>query len=193
MNSLKLYMLLIGCKPEGRFTEQHDVFFGIGTSLKELIPHIHDFWPEAKSTLHIDAWREVTSVDGHEIRILPRDENQNEVDESADLKLFFLNLGGYKKDEFEEYHSKMLVIAGNSSKAIKQAKQTIFYKETGFKGAASHIDDKYALDVDDIYPVEDILNASDKTKYRIKLLVDSAKTESDQIHLGYLQLSKIKE
>ena len=186
-------MLLIGCKPEGRFTEQHDVFFGIGNSLKELIPQIHDFWPEAKGDLHIDAWREITLVDGYEIRILPRAAMQNATDEFSDKKLFFLNLGGYKKDEFEEYHSKMLVAAPDSATAIKQAKQTIFYKETGFKGAASHIDDKYALDVDDIYPVEDILNTSAKTKYRIQLLLENKKAEADEIHLGYLQLRKIKE
>ncbi|MGN6440105.1 MAG: DUF1543 domain-containing protein [Agriterribacter sp.] len=33
-------MLLLGCKPAGRHTEQHDVFFGIGASLKDLIPDI---------------------------------------------------------------------------------------------------------------------------------------------------------
>ena len=37
---LKLYMVMLGCTPEGRFTEQHDIFFGIGYSLKELIPKI---------------------------------------------------------------------------------------------------------------------------------------------------------
>ena len=30
-------MVLLGCRPPGRFTEQHDIFFGIGNSLKELV------------------------------------------------------------------------------------------------------------------------------------------------------------
>ncbi|WP_235832147.1 MULTISPECIES: DUF1543 domain-containing protein [Flavobacterium] len=33
-------------------------FFGIGNSLKELIPHMNTFWPEAKGKLLIDTWRE---------------------------------------------------------------------------------------------------------------------------------------
>jgi hypothetical protein len=26
-DKLKLYMVMLGCTPEGRFTEQHDIFF----------------------------------------------------------------------------------------------------------------------------------------------------------------------
>ena len=65
-------------------------------------------------------------------------------------RLFFINLGGYKENEFEEYHYKMLTACEDKSVAIQAAKQTAFYKHTGFKGATSHIDDKYGVDVDDI-------------------------------------------
>ncbi|MBC7439220.1 MAG: DUF1543 domain-containing protein, partial [Flavobacterium sp.] len=44
---MKLYMIMLGCKPEGRLTEQHDIFFGIGNSLKELIPSMKNLWKEA--------------------------------------------------------------------------------------------------------------------------------------------------
>lgn len=54
-DKVKLYMLMLGCKPKGRFTEQHDIFFGIGNSLKDLIPQMKIFWPEAKGQIHIDA------------------------------------------------------------------------------------------------------------------------------------------
>ncbi|WP_394364615.1 DUF1543 domain-containing protein [Flavobacterium gawalongense] len=37
---LKLYMIILGCTPIGRFAEQHDIFFGIGNSLKNLIPQM---------------------------------------------------------------------------------------------------------------------------------------------------------
>jgi len=40
---LKLFMLLLGCKPPGRHTEQHDVFFGIARSLRDLVPEIQAF------------------------------------------------------------------------------------------------------------------------------------------------------
>lgn len=64
-------MILFGCRPKGRFTEQHDIFFGIANSLKELIPSMKKFWPEAKGQIHVDVWREVTSVDGYAINIVP--------------------------------------------------------------------------------------------------------------------------
>ena len=99
---MKLYMIMIGCRPKGRFTEQHDIFFGIGNSLSELVPQMKAFWPEAKGKIHIDAWREVTVVDNHKIDIVSK------VDSVAnDSQLFFINLGGYKENEFEEYHYKI--------------------------------------------------------------------------------------
>jgi hypothetical protein len=61
---------MLGCTPEGRLTEQHDIFFGIGTS-KELIPQMKA-WPEA-GQIHIDAWREVSLVDQFSITIEDRD------------------------------------------------------------------------------------------------------------------------
>ncbi|MFT4155363.1 DUF1543 domain-containing protein [Parafilimonas sp.] len=36
-------MAIIGCTPKGRFTEQHDVFFGIGKTLQEPAPQMIDF------------------------------------------------------------------------------------------------------------------------------------------------------
>ena len=56
-----------------------------------------------------------------------------------------------KENEFEEYHYKVLTVAQNKAEVIKKAKATSFYKHCGFKGATSHIDDKYGVDVDDIH------------------------------------------
>jgi hypothetical protein len=35
---VKLFMLLLGSKAPGRHVEQHDFFFGIAASLRELVP-----------------------------------------------------------------------------------------------------------------------------------------------------------
>jgi hypothetical protein len=51
MHQPKLFMLLLGCKPLGRNTEQHDIFFGIADSLPELKPEILNFWPEAQGKI----------------------------------------------------------------------------------------------------------------------------------------------
>lgn len=182
-------MLLLGCKPPGRNTEQHDIFFGIAAHLKALIDDITDFWPEAKGKIHIDAWREVNYVDGYKIEVI---ENLLKEAVYSKEKLFFLNLGGYKKDDFEEYHYKILQVCNEKGAAIQRAKQTAFYQHTGFEGAVSHIDDKYGIDVDDIYEIADILPEKFKEKYRI-IISKSSVVQNDTLHLGYLTLGKLRE
>ena len=186
-DKLKLYMIMLGCTPEGRYTEQHDIFFGIGKSMKELIPQIKAFWPEAKGKIHIDAWREVTMVDNFSIEI----GTKKKLVEPVLDNLFFINLGGYKENEFEEYHYKMLTIAENLNSASKNAKATTFYKHCGFKGATSHIDDKYGIDVDDIYNVADILSEHYKELYSLNIAKVTTFFEEDPLHIGYLKLDKI--
>jgi hypothetical protein len=183
----KLFFFLIGCRLPNRYTEQHDVFFGIGQTAADLIPALQSFWTEAQG-LHIDCWREVTNVNGFKIEVLPKNDmkpNQSE------LSLFFINLGGYKKDEFEEFHFKQLFAASNEAEAIKLAKKTPFYLQFGFKGAVSHIDNKYGVDVDEIFPVEEILTPFDKNNYSI-LVTNEIANQPDEIHLGYTTFSKLK-
>ena len=181
-------MLLLGCKPQGRNTEQHDVFFGIGAELNDLLPGIFEFWPEANKKIHIDAWREVNKVGEYDIRIISR-ENKWPTKETA--RLFFLNLGGYKQGEFEEYHYKILIAALGKAEAMQMSKETAFYTHTGFKGATSHIDDKYGVDVDDMYEIADILPESVKEKYCIAVL-PSKEGNEDELHLGYIRLDKLQ-
>jgi len=182
--ALKLFMVLVGCKPKGRHTEQHDVFFGIATSMKALMPQVLDFWPEADGDLHIDAWREVTRVGTQEINVVER----NTAVEAQSHQLYFINLGGYKQNEFEEFHYKLLIASPDKSAAIKEAKQTAFFKHTHFEGAKSHIDDKYGVDVDDIYKIEDILSPLLKSTYSV-VLTDCAEVTEDQLHMGYFKLN----
>ncbi len=185
----KLFMLLLGCKPTGRHTEQHDVFFGIGDSLKDLVPAMHAFWPKVKKNLHADAWREVNTVQQYVIR--PRLKTEA-TEPTNTLKLFFINLGGYRKDEFEEFHYKMLVVAKDAKKAIALAKKETFYKNTGLKEAPAHVDDKYGIDVDDIYRVQEILPEIFSSRYTIEITAQPKnKIVPDTIHLGYLPLSEI--
>ena len=186
MDELKLYMVLLGCKPKGRFIEQHDMFFGIATSLTELKQEMIDSWPEAEGKMHIDGWREVNNVEGYKVQIQAKTTTKH----TDPTQLFFLNLGGYKPDEFEEFHYKMLIAATDKGMAIQRAKQTTFYVHTGFRGANSHIDDQYGVDVDDIYEIEEILTTTAKDKYSIHL-IKQENLSADTYHLGYLKMSKL--
>ncbi|ASZ14992.1 hypothetical protein CK934_17620 [Chitinophaga sp. MD30] len=184
-------MLMLGCKPQGRHTEQHDIFFGIANTLRELIPDIEAFWPEAVGNIHIDAWREVNHVNGYRVQVDPRKEAQPAQQQEGSPRLFFMNLGGYKENEFDEFHYRMLVAAPEKGAAIRFAKATAFYQHTGFKGAESHIDDKYGVDVDDLYQIEEILPASTKDKYIISLHPQEDVTTNDPIQMGYFRLNKL--
>lgn len=175
-------MVMLGATPKGRLTEQHDIFFGIATSLKELVPQMKAFWPEAQ--IHIDAWREVTSVDGFHVEVIERQPI------SSQNNLFFINLGGYREGEFEEYHYKILAVADSMASASKIAKSTAFYKHCGFKGAESHIDDKYGIDVDDIYRVSDILSSNDKQRFSLRF-TKMDETVEDKLHIGYVKIDKL--
>lgn len=186
----KLYMVMLGATPKGRLTEQHDIFFGIGTSLQDLLPDMDAFWPEAMGKFHIDAWREVTSVDGFSIEVISK-----EITIENTQNLFFFNLGGYKENEFEEYHYKLLSVSESLSGATKKSKETAFYKHFSvkqYKGATSHIDEKYGIDVDDMYKVEDILAKNHKENYQLKITPTIEITE-DELHIGYVKISSLKK
>lgn len=180
-------MLLTGARPPGRHTEQHDIYFGIGSSIKDMIPQVKAFWPEAKKNLHLDAWREVTIVDGYQISVVANPSPKNTT------QLFFINLGGYKAGEFEEFHYKMLVVAPDKAHAVQQARQTAFYKHTGFKGANSHIDDKYGVDVDDIFAIPDILPLTLRQRYGLVIQPTEGNPPADTIHLGYFKLDAVNK
>jgi len=184
--TLKLFLLLIGSKAPGRNVEQHDFFFGIARELKELVPAIKAFWPEAGNTLHIDAWREVTKVDGYKIAIGLRNEKMG-----SQNKLFFINLGGYQAHKLEEQHYTILTVQTNRALAISEAKKTTFFTTNTLEGATSHIDDKYGIDVDDVYQVEDILIPEHKSKYSV-IISKGEEVEEDEIHPGYLKLTRMK-
>ena len=186
MATLKLFMVLLGGKPEGRHTEQHDMFFGIAAKLQDLADDFVTFWPELKNKMHIDCWREVTQVDGYDVHVLPASESGKET------QLFFLNLGGYKPGDFEEYHYKMIVAATEKSKAVQSAKQTAFFRHYSFEGATSHIDDKYGIDVDDIYEIKDILPERLKSRYSL-VLRPAQEKRKDPLHIGYLKMERLKK
>lgn len=188
MDSLpvKLFMVLLGCRPENRLTEQHDIFFTIAPTLKEAVPEMLAFWPEAKGKIHIDAWREVRYVDGYDVHI---DRRSNDSAKKSQ-QLFFINLGGYVPGEFDELHYKMVIASSSVADAIKKAKETDFYKHKGFKGAVSHVDDKFGVDVDEVYAITDILSGKIKAEYQIELIPNAILNE-DVLHIGYLPISKV--
>lgn len=178
---MKLFMVLVGCKPTGRHTEQHDVFFGVGETIEDTFDDIQRFWPEAIGAgIHIDAYREVAfieTLDCFRIEVIHRDK----VEYQNDLNLFFLNLGGYREGVFEEFHQKNLFVAPGYEAAKKLARKQKFYQENH----NPHVDDRYGLDIDDLANVKDILPKRFKDKYAIVIIPTLLGHVPDKITLGY--------
>lgn len=76
---------------------------------------------------------------------------------------------------------------------MRQSKQTAFFRHTGFKGATAHIDDKYGVDVDNIYTLKDILPAHLKEQFDIVLEQAQPGCIEDTIQLGYFRPAKVEE
>ncbi len=192
-----LYMVQLGGRPKGRLIEQHDIFFGVANQVNELIADINNHWPEVKNKWHIDSYRAITRVDNYTIRLV---ESSQQVENTNDLKLFFINLGGYQQGSFEEFHYKLLIVATNQVEAVKQAKQSEFYKRFTFKdkssafNAASHIDDKFEVDIDDIYNVNDLIsNIKIIIEPLAKALDEAIDEVEDKEYVGYLSIKNLKK
>ncbi len=183
----KLFYVIIGARPKGRTTEQHDVFFGIAENIKDLIPEMRAFWPEARGKFHLDAYQEVRFVDGFELKIVPRN-----LDEKIENHLFFINLGGYKAGVFQEFHEMHLMTGKKMSEILRRVKKTEFYKTFGFTGAESHIDDKYGVDIDDIYKIDDLLSKKTKEKHQIVLEKSTTENQENITNIGYFSLKSLK-
>ena len=192
-----LYMVQLGGRPKGRLIEQHDIFFGVANQVNELIADINNHWPEVKNKWHIDSYRAITRVDNYTIRLV---ESSQQVENTNDLKLFFINLGGYQQGSFEEFHYKLLIVATNQAEAVKQAKQSQFYKRFTFKdkssafNAASHIDDKFEVDIDDIYNVNELISNIKIIIEPLARALDEAIDEvEDKEYVGYLSIKNLKK
>ena len=192
-----LYMIQLGGRPKGRLIEQHDIFFGVAKQVSELIDDINIHWPEVKNKWHIDSYRAITKVDDYAIKLV---KSSSQVENNHALKLFFINLGGYQQGSFEEFHYKLLIVAANQAEAIKQAKQSDFYKQFTFNdkvspfNAASHIDDKFEVDIDDIYNVNDLIsNVEIIIEPIVRALDDSLNVAEDKDYVGYLSIKNLKK
>lgn len=187
-SKMKLFYLLLGCTPKGRNIEQHDVFFGIAERVQDLVPAIKEFWQEANGRIHIDCCQTVEFADGYEVKVVDKIAN-----EDSAQKLFFLNLGGYKREIVQEFHEQHLMVDSSIDEIIERAKETEFYKTMGFGEAASHIDNKFGVDIDDIFDVNDILPENMKSKYSIILEKSTKENQRNEMAHGYMNIDELDD
>jgi hypothetical protein len=213
---VSLFCILLGCTPKGRNIEQHDVMFGVANTLQGLTDDMKNFWynniidevsaslkkqlpgldnQQFSSTLlktlsrrdkvHVDAWMKVEYASGYKVQIRKKHSEPQE----DNLKLYFINLGGYKENEFEEFHKKLFVAATAVSDALQQVMHHPFMKEhspaeLGIAGGA-HLDDQHKIE----FEADDIVCVSDAIGNEYELVLEKADSpKENEMAIGYVRL-----
>ncbi len=216
-------MVLLGCEMEERNTEQHDITFAVGETIKDIVPTLKNFWKDyvpikltawrisllrtfgfgdidlyerkENPKLHIDVWRTVTRVGKHTVHI--EKNTGSEVNQANDLKLFFINFGGYTLIDFEEFHKKLLIVAKDLTEAHDIAFKNPFYitnrnDEFKKKKALPHIDDEYIIDGK--FKIDNIIDIGERLPgFRIMIFEAHNDVAEDTINPGYLVFSKLEK
>lgn len=138
---LKLFAVLLGGRAQGCTMELHDVVFVAGDSLQATYTQLINQWFGISKDLHIDAYIDLSQVDGHAVRLSKDQPPANQ------KKLFFVNMGGYRQGYFGEMHEITFFVAETSAEVKERAK-----KELGLSLLQAHCDDNVLID--DIFTVE---------------------------------------
>ncbi|AMO76035.1 DUF1543 domain-containing protein [Pseudomonas citronellolis] len=136
-----LYIVMLGGKHPRARIEVHDVVFAVADSLEDTYPQLRNAWFGSQDGLHIDCWMAVDGIGDCKVEL------STQAPADDDLRLYFINLGGYEDGVFGEAHRYLLVIARNKTEAKAKGKQRLlqdWYKP--------HTD--ALLDVDDCLPVD---------------------------------------
>ena len=126
-------------------------------------------WFGDPKRLHIDSWVELKYIDGYEIRLSKSKPNHNE-------KLFFINLGGYDKNKFEELHESKFLVGDNENLIKKRAKESLLI---GYD----------QVHTDDLYDVDDCIEIRKVSEFYIHLKKSDVSKDLEY-HNGYLPIPR---
>ena len=112
-----LFQVILGGHAPGCLVELHDVRFVAGESIEACLPELGRQWFGTRKGLHIDAYMAVRAVDGWSVTLV------NEPPEPRPEGLWFVNLGGYRRNLMAELHHAGLVVATSLQEAKRLAMQ----------------------------------------------------------------------
>jgi len=134
-----LFVVCLGGRAAGSRVELHDVAFAVGTDIESTHEQLLDQWFGEPDGLHIDAWARVEQVPGFRVQLSTSPTN-------GDMRLFFVNIGGYAPGELWERHAYALY-PGRSPAEVKARAR----KELLIGRESVHRDDLY--DIDDVLEI----------------------------------------
>jgi hypothetical protein len=144
-----LYMISLGGKVKGCNLEVHDVQFVAANHVDESVELLKNNWYGLADKLHMDSYKVINGADGYAVRLTQEKPESNK-------HLFFVHLGGYKKDSTQELHDVGLFI-GETLQEVKERA----LKEMRVADIENH--------VDSIVCVETCMLSSDGEPYFVEL------------------------
>ena len=133
----KLYAILVGGHHPKANVEIHDMRFCLGESLEATYDQLRESWWGTPGSLHIDAYAELSALDGHRIEIAEGAPAPNN-----GPKLYFINVGFYDAAEFGEQHAYRFMVGKTKPEIWKRALDSVE------NGESLHKDN--FLDIDEI-------------------------------------------
>tara|TARA_Y100001968_G_C19357998_1_gene718235 strand:- start:774 stop:1328 length:555 start_codon:yes stop_codon:yes gene_type:complete len=115
---LKLFLVLLGGNSKSNNIELHDIRWVIGKVIEDTFPQLRKEWFGSEEGLHIDSFMQIKYIDGFAIKII----RKNTISPTHDLKLWFVNLGGYNANQLAEIHKFNLIAAQSAREAKEKAK-----------------------------------------------------------------------
>jgi len=190
-NENYLFLVVLGGTAPNANIELHDVRWVIGSRIEDTFDTLRENWFGSIEGLHIDSYKKIKSIDGYRINLKKMEvdkikKNNLRKDIKNKKKLWFVNLGGYKKNSMQEIHEFGLVVAKNSlnAKKIAKSKWLLSAKKT-------HKDNLSSLeiisDVDECEVIKEIEN------WEIELILEDEWNEENfsPDWVGYMEIDKI--
>lgn len=147
---MQLFLVYLGGTTPGANIELHDVRFVVGKRIEDTYPQLRQQWFGTPKGLHLDSYLALHNIDGYQIRLSTAPVQQQ-------VKLFFVNFGGYYPGKIAEQHDFMLCVAGSVAEAKTRAK-------------AQLLTDADSPHKDDLLQLDDCLQLEQASGYYIELV-----------------------
>jgi hypothetical protein len=109
-------------------------------TLEDTYETLKSSWWGIPESLHLDAWGILRWADGYEVHV------KNTPPINKLCKLYFINLGGYDKQQFTELHKNIFIVAENDSNAKMKAVKKILNWESPHKDYQFEIEKIISID-----------------------------------------------
>jgi hypothetical protein len=167
--SPSLYVVCLGGRAEGCTVELHDVVFAVGEDLESTHTQLLEQWFGQADGLHVDAWARVDHVPGYRVRL-------ERSPPAHDMRLFFVNIGGYLAGELWERHAYALYAGRDKTDVKARARRELL---------SGHD----SVHRDDLYAVDDVLEVRLGPAWHIHLHPDDA-AGAPEVTNGYFPIPR---